>query len=244
MATLLSSDEFDTQVYGDESPDEGPPSGPKNSPTTVLSEVDDEADAPSTDDADSEAESPEDAEQDQQEGTKKATEDGAEVDYTSLQLGQDAALNEQAFNQAVDFAKEHKLPLETAKALIEERDAHARSVQEGWAAQVDQWAGDLRKDPDLGGKNLPQTVQRARAAINQLGRPGLLQRLNESGFGNNLDFIAFAAAAGERLLEPSELVRGGESVQKGGSDWEGFFDNSGEDPSRDDADTYDADLAF
>jgi hypothetical protein len=168
--------------------------------------------------------------EDQATPTDEAPEQDGGVDYSSVQLGEDARVGEDVRDAVLGFAKEHNLEPEVAQAILDREQSRAEAVDEAWAGQVVEWEQSVRNDPKLGGTNLPTTINNARAAISRFGPSGWLGKLNESGFGSNPELIAFASAVGAYMGERNGVVHGNDAPGAQGPTWGSVYGNSGDEP--------------
>lgn len=154
----------------------------------------------------------------------------SEIDYSEVQLGEDSRLSEDVLNAVLDFSREHNLEPQVAQAILAREESRAEAVDQAWAGQVVEWEQQVRNDPKLGGPNLPNTINNARAAISRFGPPGWLGKLNDSGFGSNYELIAFASAVGAYMGERNGVVHGNDTPAAQGPTWGSVYGNSGEEP--------------
>ncbi|WP_313349084.1 hypothetical protein [Paracoccus sp. (in: a-proteobacteria)] len=88
-------------------------------------------------------------------------------------------------------------PAATAReALTEAANRQARLVGEGQQAMIEQrnaqletWAGDLRKDAEFGGEKYDANVATAVKGLEAVGSPELRQLLDDSGLGSHPDVV-------------------------------------------------------
>lgn len=113
-------------------------------------------------------------------------------------------------------ARELNLSQEAAQTLLErmaptitERQAQAQAAS--FQATVETWADQARKDPEIGGEKIGDTLRLGELAIDKLGTPELSKLLISSGFGNHPEVIRVLAKAGALLKEDS-IVTGRETA--------------------------------
>lgn len=136
---------------------------------------------------------------------------GGPANYSDLALPKDSALSDVDLVGVREFAEEHSLSLDQAKALIE-RDNELRSTQE--AAYEQQWEGvkaqmveKIKLDPELGGENAGRTQTRINAALVDAPE-GLAEWLEESGYVYEPKVARFLEQIGASREEPTETPRG------------------------------------
>jgi hypothetical protein len=93
------------------------------------------------------------------------------------------------------------LHFEIAKDVGKEYAKHQR---ETWQKFNDDWKEETRKDPELGGRNLDETVLRSKALIDQFGgnpqqRNELYRWLDSSGMSNNPGMLRLLNNIGKAL---------------------------------------------
>lgn len=128
-----------------------------------------------------------------------------------------------------EFAKEHDLSVETARALVERDRASREADKAAWESEKADWVKRVKADPDLGGDKLPTTIQHAKAALHRYFPPEFATMLDRTGFGNHPDLIRGLARIGSLGAESQQLVHGNQSAPKGGT-WATDFANSGAEP--------------
>lgn len=99
-----------------------------------------------------------------------------------------------------------------APALAERLSAPQRA----WEAMQADWQSQVRADPDIGGANLPATVDRVSGLLRQFGDPGLGMALTVTGMGNHPALIRTLNNLALRLGEGAPVV-GGTPPNVGGS---------------------------
>jgi hypothetical protein len=93
------------------------------------------------------------------------------------------ALTEAAMRQA-------RLAGDAQKQMITQRDA-----------QLDAWAGDLRKDTEFGGEKYDANVATAIKGLEAVGTPELRQLLDETGLGSHPDVVRAFWKVGQMVAD-------------------------------------------
>lgn len=88
--------------------------------------------------------------------------------------------------------------------------------QRAWEAMQATWQDQVKADPEIGGPNLPATVERVSGLLRQFGHPDLGMALTVTGLGNNLALISTLNNLALRLGEGAP-VTGGTPPGVGGS---------------------------
>jgi len=139
------------------------------------------------------------------------------VEYTDFAVPDGMEMDAEVLTNFKGIAKELGIPQEAAQKLIDlqasmetKRSAAAERAQ---AAQKQQWADQVKADPELGGANLSKTVETAVKAIEQYAPPELRELLSETGLGNHPLIVKFCHAIGKAMSEDT-LVMGGSQATK------------------------------
>jgi len=107
------------------------------------------------------------------------------------------------------LAKELGLTQEAAQKLVDFMGprvaAMARSVQEADSARINGWYDATTADPEIGGKNLPATVEAAKKALVRFASPEDIAELKASGLVNFRPFVKMLAAIGKASAEGTHI---------------------------------------
>jgi hypothetical protein len=71
----------------------------------------------------------------------------------------------------------------------------------GWDDQAAIWEKQTREDEEIGGDRLDETLSTAVGVISEYGTPGLLEDLEEHGFGSHPELIRLLSRVGRELNE-------------------------------------------
>lgn len=141
----------------------------------------------------------------------------APVDYSGLQFGEGAQLNDSVLAEFTAIGQELGLSVEGAQKLIDLQGklvaAQESAYQESMAAQSQQWVEQLKADKELGGQNFQATTETAAKAIAQYATPELRTFLNETGLGNHPELVKFCHRIGQAMAGDS-IVHGGSVTHK------------------------------
>lgn len=86
--------------------------------------------------------------------------------------------------------KDLNIPQDKAQATLDKlAPLIANQMQEAVQKQSQQWADQVRSDPEIGGQNLDAHLAVAKGALEKFGSPELTKLLNESGLGNNPQLV-------------------------------------------------------
>lgn len=139
------------------------------------------------------------------------------VEYTDFAVPEGVEMDAEVLDNFKGIAKELGIPQEAAQKLIDlqasletKRSAAAEQAQ---AAQKQQWADQVKADPELGGANFDKTVETAIKAVEQYGTPELRDLLSETGLGNHPLMVQFCHRIGKAMSEDN-LVMGGSQATK------------------------------
>lgn len=134
-------------------------------------------------------------------------------------------------DKLTEIAKELDLSPKAAQRIYdlgqEITDRYASAIQSTIEKTRTDWETQARADKELAGedgKQLDANLAIARKSLDAYGTPELRTLLNDSGFGNNPEFVRYMLRSGKALMQ-DEHVRG----QRGGSadrDPRDFYPNS------------------
>ena len=128
-------------------------------------------------------------------------------------------LDTELVDQFSPLAKELGLSNEQAQKLVDMYGSRIASIQKGqveaWHNQITGWATEVKADPEIGGKQLDQTIKAAKIALNKYGSDGLKAMMdppseknpNGLGLGNHPEVIRILARIGRSMAEDSGHVR-------------------------------------
>jgi hypothetical protein len=108
----------------------------------------------------------------------------------ALDAGRLAALN--------DLAKTHKLPKETAEAVLALAVKQAQAQQEALVKTSEAWKDEVLKDPVLG---KPEAVAAVRKVVQTFGDESLVQLLDSTGMANHPTVVRFVHKLSQALSE-------------------------------------------
>lgn len=139
---------------------------------------------------------------------------GQPYEWQDFTVPEGVQLNEEITTSFKSIREDAKLsPQEKAQSLLDLQGKLTQSLMESQeqaqAAQKQQWADQIKADPELGGANFDKTVETAVKAIEQFGSPELRTLLNGTGIGNHPELVKFCHRIGKALSEDS-LVMGGD----------------------------------
>lgn len=139
---------------------------------------------------------------------------GQPYEWQDFTVPEGVQLNEEITTSFKSILEDAKLsPQEKAQSLLDLQGKLTQSLMESQeqaqAAQKQQWADQIKADPELGGANFDKTVETAVKAIEQFGSPELRTLLNGTGIGNHPELVKFCHRIGKALSEDS-LVMGGD----------------------------------
>ncbi len=133
-----------------------------------------------------------------QHGGKKACYELIIPEGMSLNEAQQAIFEEQASELGLNNA--------SAQRLLEMADYNARTHQDEHSRQIAAWAEEVRRDRELGGSSIQNTISYAKAGLARFDpEHKLYDVLQETGYANNPHVIRFLAAIGKAHMEDSVL---------------------------------------
>lgn len=110
-----------------------------------------------------------------------------------------------ALEAFVPLANEMKLSAEQAQKFVDLYGDKVKSLQESqeatWKSTLDGWKDEAMKDTDIGGVKLTDSITAAKTTINTFGNQKVMDILNQSGLGNNVEVIRMLAKIGKAIRE-------------------------------------------
>lgn len=148
----------------------------------------------------------------------KPAEAGAPAEYADFQLPEGIEIDADVMTEFKGLAKELGITQEAAQKLIDLQSSmeekRAETLQQMVADQSQQWANQVKNDPEIGGENYDQSVALAVKTIETFGSPELRTLLNDSGLGNHPELVKFCHRIGKAISE-DKLVMGGTQNSSG-----------------------------
>jgi len=144
---------------------------------------------------------------------EQGQDEGAPEQYEDFTLPEGMELDPEVTEEFKTVAKEMNLSQEKAQQLIDLQGKAVAKMQEQQQKTVQQWAEDVRKDPEIGGDKFDESVQTAKKALDTYGSDKLKELLDTSGLGNHPEVVRFFAKVGGTLTEDTL-----EEGQGGGQD--------------------------
>jgi hypothetical protein len=136
--------------------------------------------------------------------------------YEDFAIPEGFETDDDSVKQFSSMAKELDLSQDQAQKLLNkqaELSADMKAQNETARVQREQaWVDELKADAVIGGKNLPETVERANRTLRNLGTPELISLIKENGYGNNPEVVKFMANIDKRLGEDSMVEGKGTTI--------------------------------
>ncbi|WP_095110434.1 peptidase [Pseudomonas sp. Irchel 3E20] len=155
---------------------------------------------------------------------------GAPEAYTDFTLADGVEMDAGTLDSFKGLAKELNISQESAQKLIDLQSALAtKQVEDMQAAVVKQsqdWAAEVKSDPELGGANYDKSVASAVKVIQAFGDPQLSELLNASGLGNHPALFKFCHRISGAISEDKFVLPGSQTGAERKSNEEVFYGNS------------------
>jgi hypothetical protein len=136
--------------------------------------------------------------------------------YEDFAIPEGFETDDDSVKQFSSMAKELDLSQDQAQKLLNkqaELSADMKAQNETARVQREQaWVDELKADAVIGGKNLPETVERANRTLRNLGTPELISLIKDNGYGNNPAVVKFMANIDKRLGEDSMVEGKGTTI--------------------------------
>lgn len=184
-----------------------------------------DAPAPKPDDAKPEdADKPKDESKDS-DGKDKPT--GAPEAYEDFTLPEGMEMDVEILGEFKNLAKELNIPQAKAQQLIDFQSQLASKQAEAYQAavtkQAQDWAAEIKNDPEIGGENYDKSVASAIKVIQSFGDPALTELLNTSGLGNHPALFKFCHRISAAISEDKFVLPGSQSNTGRKSNEEVFY---------------------
>lgn len=139
------------------------------------------------------------------------------IDY-KLTLKEGSLLDPGSLEVVKTFAKEYGLSNEAAQAVLSNQEAFLDQIQkaeaDSYEAELKQWRDEVINDKTLGGANLAKTAESAKKAVSRFGTEGFIKILNETGLGDNIEFVRFLSNIGQMMSDDSLVTAKSQMSQK------------------------------
>jgi len=134
-----------------------------------------------------------------------------------IKLPEGSGLDAKVVEDAKAYAKSLGLTNEQAQELLNKQDGTVKSFalaqKAEYDAKVESWKTQVLADKEIGGDNLPVSVEMAKRALTKFGGETLTKMLDDTGFGNHPEVIRAFARIGKAMAE-DKIVSSG--LQPGG----------------------------
>lgn len=131
------------------------------------------------------------------EAGKPAESQAAEVVY-DFKVPEGVQLDTAMADEFKALAKDAKLPADTAQKVVDLAIKREQARAEAFAKQVDDWAKQVKADPELGKE---ENLAAARSFVNTFGDDDLKSLLNSTGMGNHPAVVRALLKASKAISE-------------------------------------------
>ena len=144
-----------------------------------------------------------------------ATTEPAAAPVYEFTLPDGMALDTALVEQVTPLFAKANVPADVAQEMVSTYAAHVAAQtaaaldaqQAAFQQKVAGWADAVKADPEIGGANLPATINAGKRVLAQFGDAETTALLDESGLGNHPSIIRLFAKIGRQLTEDT-VVRG------------------------------------
>ena len=137
---------------------------------------------------------------------------GAPETYGDFKLPPTCHVDPDLLGRFHERARHMNLSQHGAQALV---DVHLESLEtlqrlqhETLLRQQQDWIDAVRRDPEIGGPHMHETLSFAAEAIRRFGSPELREALETTGLGNHPELIRFFVRVGRAVGEGSYVTAG------------------------------------
>lgn len=161
------------------------------------------------------AKTPEQIQQDADAAAKLKAETSAPEAYEDFKLPEGMEMDQEVLGEFKTLAKELNIPQAKAQQLIDFQTQLANKQAEQYQAavtkQAQDWAAEIKNDPDVGGENYDKSVESAIKVIQSFGDPALTELLNTSGLGNHPALFKFCHRISAAISEDKFVLPGSQA---------------------------------
>ena len=140
---------------------------------------------------------------------------GAPEAYEDFTLPEGMEMDVEILGEFKNLAKELNIPQAKAQQLIDFQSQLASKQAEAYQAavtkQAQDWAAEIKNDPEIGGENYDKSVASAIKVIQSFGDPALTELLNTSGLGNNPALFKFCHRISAAISEDKFVMPGSQT---------------------------------
>jgi len=139
-----------------------------------------------------------------------------------LSLPENALIPDTRLAAVEEYARGAGLSNENAQSLVDMSNQVAIETTEALKADLaresNEWAAQVKSDPDMGGTNFDATVVNAQKALARFGSQELNDALKSTGLGNNPFVVRFLSGIGKALGEGGNVDGDSVATAKSGPD--------------------------
>lgn len=136
-----------------------------------------------------------------------------------LKLPEKSPLDPGHLEKIAAFAKERGFSQEEAQAFVDHDNAtltaYVDQQKEQFSQTRNEWVESVKSDKEIGGENLPKSLEFAKRALTKFATPEFISELNETGFGDHPELVRAFARIGKLMGNDSLVIGGGSSAGDG-----------------------------
>ena len=161
------------------------------------------------------AKTPEQIQQEADAAAKLKADTSAPEAYEDFTLPEGMEMDQEVLGEFKTLAKELNIPQAKAQQLIDFQtqlaNKQAEQYQSAVTKQAQDWAAEIKNDPDVGGENYDKSVASAIKVIQSFGDPALTELLNQSGLGNHPALFKFCHRISAAISEDKFVMPGSQT---------------------------------
>lgn len=135
-----------------------------------------------------------------------------------LKLPEKSPLDAGHLEKIAAFAKERGFSQEEAQAFLERDNAtltaYVDQMKEQFNMQRNDWIETIRADKEIGGDNLPKSLEFAKRALDRFGSQSLKDELNRTGLGDHPELVRVFTRIGKLMANDSIVIGGDPAGQQ------------------------------
>jgi hypothetical protein len=148
-----------------------------------------------------------------------------------LKLPEGSFLKQDAVEDVINFAKENGLSKDQAQKILDKESVLLKNQLDSqlktYKTQVEQWAKDVKDDPEIGGNNFNESIELSKRGLHRIASPELIKLIDETGYGNHIELVrAFRKL--EKMFADDKIIHPGAQAAKQKTAVEIMFGSKGD----------------
>lgn len=138
--------------------------------------------------------------------------------YQDFTLSEGFTADVEVTGEFKTLAKELNLSQEKAQKLVDLQNKLFSKTTAEMSKRFDtiqnEWVNAAKNDPEYGGKDFDKNLGLAKKALDQFGNPALNKIIEQTGMGNNPEFIRLLVKVGKTISEDGVMTNGNSTAKE------------------------------